>query len=76
MNDSGHMHLDLVLRFLKHLPEGVTEIYFHPGIDYRSKNELTLKEKQFQDELEVLTHPSLRKALLASDIERIAFSDL
>jgi hypothetical protein len=26
--------------------------------------------------LEVLTHPSLRQALLASDIERIVFSDL
>lgn len=76
MNDSGHMHLDLVLRFLRYLPEGVTEIYFHPAIDHRSKNELTLKENRFQDELEVLTHPSLREALLASDIERIAFSDL
>jgi hopanoid biosynthesis associated protein HpnK len=76
MNDSGHMHLDLVLRFLKHLPEGVTEIYFHPGIDYRSKNELTVKKNRFQDELEVLTHPSLREALLASDIARIVFSDL
>ena len=76
MNDSGHMHLDLVLRFLRHLPEGVTEIYFHPGVEHRSKNGLTLKEDRFQDELEVLTHPSLRETLVASDIARIAFSDL
>jgi hopanoid biosynthesis associated protein HpnK len=76
MNDSGHMHLDLVLRFVRYLPEGVTEIYFHPAIDHRSKNELPLKENQLQDELEVLTHPTLRQALLASDIERFVFSDL
>jgi hopanoid biosynthesis associated protein HpnK len=31
MNDSGRMDLNLFLRFLQHLPEGVTEIYFHPG---------------------------------------------
>jgi hypothetical protein len=54
----------------------VTEIYFHPAIDHRSKNELPLKENQLQDELEVLTHPTLRQALLASDIERFVFSDL
>jgi hopanoid biosynthesis associated protein HpnK len=76
MNDSGHMHLDLVLRFLRYLPEGVTEIYFHPAIGPRSKNEPTLKESQLRDELEVLTHPNLRQALLAFDIERIVFSDL
>jgi hopanoid biosynthesis associated protein HpnK len=76
MNDSGHMHLDMVLRFLRYLPEGVTEIYFHPAVDPRSKNEPIVKENQPQNELEVLTHPSLRQALLASDIERIVFSDL
>jgi hopanoid biosynthesis associated protein HpnK len=76
MNDSGHMDLDLILRFLRYLPEGVTEIYFHPAIDPRSKNELTLKKNRRQDNLEVLTHPTLRQSLLASDIERIVFSDL
>jgi hopanoid biosynthesis associated protein HpnK len=76
MNDSGHMHLDLVLRFLTYLPEGVTEIYFHPVVDPHSKNELIVKENQLQNELEVLTHPSLRQALLASDIKPVGFSDL
>jgi hopanoid biosynthesis associated protein HpnK len=62
MNDSGHIHLDLLLRFLKFLPPGVTEIYFHPGDN--------------PNELEALTHPAMRKALLSSPIQTVSFSDL
>jgi predicted glycoside hydrolase/deacetylase ChbG (UPF0249 family) len=73
MNDSGHMHLDLVLRFLRYLPEGVTEIYFHPAIleiDLRGKNSCD------QGEYMALTSPELSQRLLASGIRLIAFSDL
>ena len=62
INDSGHMNLDLVLRFLSQLPPGVTEIYFHPGGDKK--------------ELEALTHPAMRQVLLSSHIQTISFSDL
>jgi hypothetical protein len=62
MNDSGHIPLNLMLRFLKFLPEGIAEIYFHPGSN--------------KSELEALVHPALREALLASQIRMISFSDL
>ena len=62
MNDSGHIRLDLMLRFLKFLPVGIAEIYFHPGSN--------------KNELEALIHPALREALLASQIQTISFSDL
>ena len=62
MNDSGHMNLNLVLRFLGQLPPGVTEIYFHPGMDTK--------------ELEALTHRSMRQALVSSQTQTISFSDL
>jgi len=62
MNDSGQIPLDLMLRFLKFLPVGITEIYFHPGSN--------------KTELEALVHPALREALLASQIQTISFSDL
>jgi hopanoid biosynthesis associated protein HpnK len=62
VNDSGHMNLDLVLRFLSRIPPGVTEIYFHPGGDTK--------------ELEALTHPAVRQALLSSQTQTISFSDL
>ncbi len=62
MNDSGHIRLDLILRFLEFLPHGVTEIYFHPGDD--------------PNELEALVNPAIRQALLSSQIQVIHFSDL
>ncbi len=62
MTDSGHMNLDLVLRLLSQLASGVTEIYFHPGGNAK--------------ELEALTHPAIRQALLSLHIQTISFSDL
>jgi len=73
MNDSGHMNLDLVLRFLSQLPPGVTEIYFHPEI---SDIHRMAKDGYRQREYEALIHPRLHQALLTSDIQLIAFSDL
>jgi hopanoid biosynthesis associated protein HpnK len=62
MNDSGRLCPGLMLRFLKFLPPGVGEIYFHPGDN--------------AGELEALTHPAVREALLASQVQTISFSDL
>lgn len=62
MNDSGHMHLDFILRLVKFLPQGVTEIYFHPGDNI--------------NELEALTHPAMPQVLRDSQIQTISFSDL
>jgi len=62
MNDSSRMDLDLFLCFLQHLPQGVTEIYFHPGDN--------------TNELEALTNPAIPQALLSSQIQTISFSDL
>ena len=62
MNDSGHLHPGLMLRFLRFLPPGVVEIYFHPGDSV--------------NELEALMQPTLREALLASQIQTVSFTDL
>jgi hopanoid biosynthesis associated protein HpnK len=73
MNDSGRMSLDLVLRFLKYLHDGVTEIYFHP---VTSKRGAGSEGRDSQKELEALTSPEIQKTLLASCIRLIAFSDI
>jgi hopanoid biosynthesis associated protein HpnK len=73
MNDSGDMHLDLVLRFLRQLPPGVTEIYFHPAIpDIDRRGE----DRSHGGKYETLTDLQLRQVLLTSGIQQIAFSDL
>ena len=69
MYDSGTMRLDLVLRFLQVLPDGVTEIYFHPI-------KQVLGQNPSSEELKTLVSPELRQASNALGIERITFSQL
>jgi len=76
LHDSGAMHADLVLRILDRLPEGVTEIYFHPATRRCPEIDRTMPDYHHEDELRALTDDSIRQALLAARIERIAFSDL
>jgi hopanoid biosynthesis associated protein HpnK len=73
MNDSGNMNLYLVLRFLKYLPNGVTEIYFHPVISEINDGR---EDKNTHQELEALKSPEIRETLLTLGIQQIAFSDL
>ncbi len=76
MNDSGRLDLGLVLRFLEHLPQGVTEIYFHPAIDLSQETAGHTGDGSPQTEYEALTSPVLRDALESSAIQTVAFSDL
>ena len=76
MNDSGRMNLDLVLRFFCQLPQGVTEIYFHPEISDIHRTGEDGEDHWRQREYEALIHPRLPQALLTSGIQPITFSDL
>jgi hopanoid biosynthesis associated protein HpnK len=75
MNDSGNMNLDLVLRFIRHLPSGTTEIYFHPAV--RVSPELGQTSADCGgEEFAALTDPALARALRDSDVHLTFFSDL
>ncbi|TAL12802.1 MAG: ChbG/HpnK family deacetylase [Nitrospirae bacterium] len=76
LHDSGNMDADLVLRLLRHLPQGVTEMYFHPATRRCPETERTMSGYHHQREFEALTSPAVREALLASGAQRIAFSEL
>ena len=76
MSDSGNMNLDLVLRFIRHLPPGVTEIYFHPATRRCSEAERGKRYYHYPEELAALTSPAFRQALLDLDIQSISFGDL
>lgn len=63
--DSGAMHKLTVLRLLRELPEGVTEVYFHPA------------EPQGGDgELAALLSPSVRAALVDLGLRPMGFADV
>jgi hopanoid biosynthesis associated protein HpnK len=76
MNDSGRMDADLVRRMLERLPEGVTEMYFHPATRRCPRLEHDMPGYRNEDELRALTSPAVRDALVASGARRIAFGDL
>jgi len=76
MNDSGNMHLNLVLRFLQQLPPGVSEIYFHPASHRLPELGQTISNNHGKEEFATLKSSVLKQALRNSDIHCIVFSDL
>jgi chitin disaccharide deacetylase len=76
MADSGSMTLERVLRIISNLPNGVTELGFHPASRRCVEIDRTMPNYRHEEELLALTSKSLRLATQASDIRIIAFSDL
>ncbi|MBV8245372.1 MAG: hopanoid biosynthesis-associated protein HpnK [Candidatus Eremiobacteraeota bacterium] len=62
MNDTAHMGSERVVRILAHLPEGVSEMYFHPD--------------EGNEELAALVDPRVREALAGSGAARTSFTEL
>jgi hopanoid biosynthesis associated protein HpnK len=76
MNDSGAMTLDLALRLVQHLPDGATELCFHPAVSRCAEIDSTMPGYRHEDELRALTSEALIHALNAKGLKTIAFSDL
>jgi chitin disaccharide deacetylase len=76
MADSGSMTLDRVLRIISNLPDGVTELGFHPATRRSEEIDRTMLNYKHEEEFLALTSESLRFATQTADIQRIAFSDL
>ncbi len=76
MADSGAMSAELVIRILQLLPEGDTEIYFHPATRRCPEIDRNMPNYRHEDELKTLTDMSVIKALKISGAQRIGFSDL
>lgn len=76
LNDSGRMSLGLVLRFLRRLPSGVGEIYFHPAVGQGPAAAFSEEGDRSREEYEVLTDPALRQALVSAGVQVTNFCDL
>jgi hypothetical protein len=74
--DSGAMTTELVTGFVENLPEGVTEIYFHPSTRRCAEIDRTMPKYRNEEEFRTLTSSKLLEAFKAAGVERIAFSDL
>ena len=75
MRDTGRMSADRVLALVSQLPEGTSELYFHPAVR-RSPETPWPTHYACEEELDALTSPVVVAALKASGIHRISFSEL
>ena len=60
----GRMDEDFVVRLLRHLPAGDSELYSHPSVT------------QFKHELDALLSPKVKRLIAELDIELIRYQDL
>ncbi len=73
---SGGMTEDRVLRLLPHLPDGLSEIYFHPAARRTPRLAEAMPEYHHCDELAALLSPAVRERIDALGIELATYTDL
>jgi chitin disaccharide deacetylase len=73
---SGGMVEARILRLIPHLPDGVSEIYFHPAADCAPSLVPALRGYRRADELAALLSPLLRSRIIESGIRLVSYSDL
>lgn len=76
LNDTGAMREETVLRILERLPDGVTEMYFHPATRRCPEIDRTMADYDHEGELAALLSARVRKRLGELAIRPASFSDL
>lgn len=76
MHDTGGLTTERVLRLIRHLPDGVSEIYFHPTLrDDRQAGPFPAHYRG-EDELAALLSPEVSEALRKFGVKSVTFSDM
>ncbi len=75
INDTGHLSADRTLRIIDALPDGLSEIYFHPGVSDDVVDDRLAKSYDRRAELAVLTSPEIAARLRERGIVCTTFSD-
>jgi hopanoid biosynthesis associated protein HpnK len=76
MTDSGAMTLDVVLRILDNLPDGITELYFHPATRRCAEIDRTMPHYRHEAEYRTLMSGHLLEAMRSGGLRRIAFGGI
>lgn len=76
LHDTGRLTQRLALGWVAHLPDGVTEWYFHPATRRCPELAATMPDYRHEEEFQSLISPVLRQAVIARGITRTAFSEL
>ena len=72
LHQSGHLSEDYVVGVIDRIRDGTTELYFHPAADIGGIPPAAAA----QLEVEILTSPRVRDAIVRNGIELITFADL
>jgi hopanoid biosynthesis associated protein HpnK len=73
---SGGMTEDRVLRLLPHLPDGVSELYFHPATERTPRLAVAMPGYRHREELAALLSPAVGARIEALGIGRVSYGDL
>jgi hypothetical protein len=73
---SGAMTEDRIVALLPHLPEGVSEIYFHPAAETTPALRGAMPGYRPTEELAALVSPRVRRRIEELGIRCIGFADL
>lgn len=72
----GHMTFDRIQKLIPHLPQGNSEIFFHPATQKSGLYNELMPQYEPLKELETLCHPDFPKLLHAHNIQLINWSDI
>jgi chitin disaccharide deacetylase len=73
---SGGMVEEQVLRLIPHLPEGVSEIYFHPATGSNPALAVAMPGYRHAEELAALISPAVRRRIAERGISLVSYGDL
>lgn len=76
VNDAGAMNEARVLQMLERLPDGTTEIFFHPATGPFAGADRGTEGYQWAAELAALTSSAVRTAIARAGIESVTYSEL
>jgi len=73
---SGHLNTDSVLALIDRLPDGVSEMYFHPATRRTSELAALMPGYDNEGEFAALTNPAVKRCLQALGVTPVGFADL
>ena len=76
VNDAGALTEARVLQILSKLPDGVTEVFFHPATASFKGVDKGAERFRWTDELAALTSPRVRDAIAKNQIESVTYGEL
>ncbi len=76
VNEAGALTEERVLRILERLPDGVTEVFFHPATAPFSGADKGTEDFRWADELAALTSGRVRDAIAENGISSVTYGEL